>query len=206
MKGKQIILLIVLTLASMSIKSQTKRTAKETKGLAIGTIAPMFKAIDANHNQFSLKKALESGPVVIIFYRGFWCPYCNKHLKTLQDSLQQIEANGKVKVIAISPEKPEYLDKMAHKTGAEFTLLYDEGYHIATAYDVIFSPSKMQLFTYNTFVAAKLKQTHSDNSQQLPIPATYIIGQDGKIKWRQFDPNYKNRSTAKEIIEVLKSL
>ena len=92
---------------------------------------------------------------------------------------------------------------MANKTGAKFTLLYDEEYKIANAYDVTFTPSSKQLFTYNKFLGANLKETHSDDSQRLPIPATYIIEQNGTIVWRQFNPDYKNRSSVKEIINNL---
>jgi len=188
-----------------TLKSQSERSVDEAKGLNVGAVAPMFTALDADSNIFSLEKALKNGPVVLIFYRGFWCPVCNKHLGQIQDSLRLIEEMG-AKVIAVSPEKPEYLGVMEEKTGAQFTLLYDEGYKIADAYDVTFKPSATTLFTYNTFLGAKLKETHSDESQRLPIPATYIIGQDGKIAWRQFDPDYKNRSTVKEILDALTDL
>jgi len=113
-----------------------------------------------------------------------------------------IEQTG-AKVIAISPEKPEYLDKMSEKSGATFTLLYDEGYKIADAYDVTFNPTSMQLFTYNVILGGKLKKTHSDDSQRLPIPATYIINEEGIIIWRQFNPDYKSRASVREILDVL---
>lgn len=193
---------IILIMFITTMKSQTERGAKDAHGIAVGANAPMFKAMDADTNQFSLEDAIKKSPVVIIFYRGFWCPVCNKHLGSIQDSLKMIEEAG-AKVIAISPEKPEYLDKMAEKTGAQFTLLYDEDYKIANAYDVTFKPGAMQLFTYNTLLGGKLKKTHSDDSQRLPIPATYIVNQKGIISWRQFDPDYKNRSSVKEILNAL---
>ena len=184
------------------IYSQTERDVNDAHGLSVGTQAPMFQAIDADSNNFSLIETLNKGPVVIIFYRGFWCPVCNKHLGSLQDSLKLIEDLG-ARVIAISPEKPEYLDKMAEKTNATFTLLYDEGYKIADAYDVTFKPTGMQLFTYNTLLGGNLKKTHSDESQRLPIPATYIVNQEGKIIWKQFDPDYKKRASVSDIIKAL---
>lgn len=184
--------------------AQTEKSVNDIHGLEVGIKAPTFTAIDAEGNDFSLKNALKESPIVIVFYRGFWCPICNKHLSTLQDSLKLIQATG-ARVIAISPEKPEYLNKMADKTGAEFTLLYDEGYKIADAYDVNFKPSAKQLFTYNTILGGKLKESHSDESQRLPIPATYIINQEGIIIWRQFDPNYKFRSTVQDILNALES-
>ena len=185
-----------------TMNSQTDRSVNDAQGLNIGVDAPFFRALDADSNEFSLSETLQEQPVVLIFYRGFWCPVCNKHLGSMQDSLKLIEDMG-AKVIAISPENPEYLDKMAQKTGAEFTLLYDEDYKIADAYDVTFKPTSMQLFTYNTLLGGKLKKTHSDESQKLPIPATFIINQKGIIVWRQFNADYKKRASVDDILKAL---
>ncbi|MBE0663363.1 MAG: AhpC/TSA family protein [Bacteroidales bacterium] len=185
--------------------TQNTRSAKEAKGLEAGVNAPDFIATVINGNNFSLKDALTEGPVVLVFYRGHWCPVCNKHLGVLQDSLQYIQNMG-AKVIAISPEKPELLAKTTEKTGADFTILYDEGYRISDAYDVTFTPGGMDRTMYNTFLGANLKEAHSDDSQRLPIPATFVIGQDGKIAWRHFDPDYKKRSTVSEILDALSKM
>lgn len=182
--------------------SQEDRSAEDASGLETGEQAPLFTALDANNNSFDLKQVLKKGPVVMIFYRGFWCPVCNKHLSMIQDSLSMITDIGAT-VVAISPEKPQYLNKMADKTGAKFSLLYDEEYRISDDYDVTFTPKKTDLIVYNTILGAKLKQTHSDDSQRLPIPATYIIDTNGIIVWRQFDPDYKIRSSVREIIKNL---
>jgi len=199
---KTILFTISILLTMTHLHAQDTRSAKEASGLTVGLEAPDFKAIDAEGNEFHLETALQSGPVVLIFYRGHWCPICNKHLGAIQDSLQLIQDKGAT-VIAVSPQNPEYLNKMADKSGAKFGLLYDEGYHIADAYDVTFAPEKKELVAYNTLLNAQLKKSQSDESQRLPIPATYIIGRDGVIAWRQFDPDYKNRSSVKEIIANL---
>lgn len=199
---RTIFLAALLNIIMMNNSAQETRSAAEANGLPVGVEAPGFRAIDADGEEFQLASALKSGPVVMIFYRGHWCPVCNKHLGAIQDSLQLIMDRGAT-VIAVSPQNPEYLDKMADKTGAKFRLLYDEGYEIADAYDVTFTPEKRELMVYNTALNAKLKKSQSDESQRLPIPATYIIGRDGVIAWRQFDPDYKNRSSVKEIIANL---
>lgn len=199
---KTIIFTISILLSMTHIHAQDTRSAEEASGLTVGAEAPDFKAIDAEGNEFHLANALQNGPVVMIFYRGHWCPLCNKHLGAIQDSLQLIQDKGAT-VIAVSPQNPEYLNKMTDKSGAKFRLLYDEGYHIADAYDVTFTPEKKELVVYNTMLNAQLKKSQSDDSQRLPIPATYIVGEDGVIVWRQFDPNYKNRSSVKEILANL---
>lgn len=180
------------------------KKVKEAKGLKVGSQAPDFSALDLDDNVFSLNSALKKGPVVLIFYRGQWCPYCNKHLKKLEENLGKIYAKN-ASVVAISPEKSEFLKRTAEKTHASFSLLYDEGYKIAEAFDVAFRPTKFERAIYNKILRADLKNVHSDESQQLPIPATFIIGKDGKIIWRHFDPDYKKRSTIEEIINNLPS-
>jgi peroxiredoxin len=187
------------------LKAQTNRSVEDANGLEIGVKAPLFEAIDSDSNTFLLKDALKSGPVVLIFYRGHWCPICSKHLAKVQDSLQYIYNKGAT-VIAVSPQKPEYLNKMADKTGAKFSLLYDEAYHISNAYDVTFLPKSNKLRVYNSMLNAELKQSHSDDSQRLPIPATYIIDKEGIIVWRHFDRNYKARSNVREIVDVLSGM
>ena len=190
---------------STNANAQSEKTVDQANGLNVGQEAPLFEASDAAGNKFKLKNEIKNQPVVVIFYRGYWCPVCNKHLSQIQDSLQLIMEKG-VKVLAISPEKPEYLDKMSEKSGAEFTLLYDENNDIAKAYDVNFKPSSKQLFTYNVILGADMKNTHSDDSQQLPIPATYLINKDGKIVWRQFDRDYHNRASVKDILKAVDNL
>ena len=195
----------ILLMAFALMNAQNFKTVDEAEGLLPGTAAPLFKAVDDVNSEYSLSEALETGPVVIIFYRGQWCPVCNRHLGQVQDSLRLIYDKGAT-VIAISPEKPEYIEMTREKTGTEFTLLYDEGYRIADAYDVTFLPEQKTTMKYNTFKNAKLKEAHSDDSQRLPIPATFIVNKDGIISWKQFDPNYRKRSSVAEIVKALGDL
>ena len=103
-------------------------------------------------------------------------------------------------VMAISPEKPAYLQQMADKTAASFTLLYDKDYLVAKAYGIIFDPGQANKDLYNTRLQANLREAHGNALEWLPVPATYIIRPDRRIAWRQLDPNYRIRSTVKDII------
>jgi len=194
------ILLPIMLIAQVSIGQQNDAEKKEPQGLAIGDTVPSFEAIDADSNLVIFDELIKKKPVVLIFIRGQWCPICNRHMNQLQDSLQAVYKKG-ANVIVISPEKPEYIEKTIEKTGAQFTILYDENQKISDAFDVTFEPSGKDKMVYNTVLGAKLKETHTDDSERLPIPATFIIDINKKIVWRHFDPNYKNRSTIKEIIE-----
>ena len=203
--GSKIMTILLLAFLNSNIMAQTNyKTVKEAKGLQVGETIKDFSAVDLHDSTFTLSEALKKGPVVVIFYRGQWCPVCNKHLSHLQDSLQLIYEKGAT-VIAVSPEQSEFLKRTAEKTHASFSLLYDEGYKISDLFDVTFKPDTMTTIMYNTLLGANLKKANTDDSQRLPIPATFIIGTDGKIVWRHFDPNYKNRSTTKQIIENIPS-
>ena len=193
--------LVILFGMPASVLAQYKK-AEEAKGIPVGTIIKPFVAKTAEGKRFSLKQALEKGPVALVFYRGQWCPVCNKHLRKLQDSLSLITAKG-AQLIAVSPEKPELLAKTREKTGAAFPLLYDEGYAIANLFDVTFLPPKATRLLYNTAINANLKEAHSDDSERLPIPATFGLDQKGKVLWRQVDPDYKVRATVQDILRNL---
>jgi len=199
---KKIILSIIIITAVITANSQEYKTVNEAKGLEVGKTVPNFKALDKDSVSFDLYETLKKGPVVLVFYRGEWCPICNKHLKTLQDSLSLIYEKGAT-VIAISPQQPQYLNEMSEKTESKFNILYDKDYKIANLFDVNYLPKTKETAIYNSMLGAKLKTTQSDDSQQLPIPATYIINKDAKIIWRHFDPNYKKRSTVADILKAL---
>lgn len=186
--------LIFVGLAPLQAQESFK-SKNEANGLSVGDLAEDFTAIDHQGNEFSLYKALEDGPIVLLFYRGNWCPVCNRHLSKLEENLELIYQKG-ARVIAVSPEKPELMVKTIKKTKASFSLLYDEASHISEAFDVAYLPEK--------FVAKKFNPLSGlEESERLPIPATFIIDRSAKIVWRHFDPDYKNRASAKEIAQVL---
>src|SRR5215216_3293823 len=110
---------------------------EKPEGLFINSKAPDFKARDQNDNEISLKELRKKGNVVVVFYRGSWCPYCSKYLKKLQDSLQLI-TDKHAQVIAITAESDEGIDSTIAKTGVTFPVIYDKDMKIANAYKVAF--------------------------------------------------------------------
>lgn len=175
---------------------------KQVKGLNIGASVPDFTAKDIYDQTYTLSDSIQNKNVVLIFIRGQWCPICNQHLRYLQKQFKHIYKKGG-SVVVITPEKSEFIKKTIEKTGAEFTILYDDNYKIAEAFDVLFRPNSMYRFMYNAILGAKLKESHSDDSEQLPIPATFIISQEMKVKWRHFDSDYKKRSKISDILDNL---
>ncbi len=188
-----------------AIAQDTIKKLKEAKGLNIGDKIENFQTTDQHGETFDLYKKLKEGPLVIVFYRGQWCPVCNRHLSILQDSLQFIDSKG-ANLVAVSPEKTEYLEMTAKKTQASYPLLHDDGYKISKAFDVAFAPNKTTTTLYNSALKADLRNAHSDNTQQLPIPATYILAKDGKVVWRHFNPDYKQRAPVSDILTELDKL
>lgn len=194
-----LILLLNLTLFFSQSQAQNAPSIHDVKGLIPGDTVHFFTAKEADGSFFHLEEALEQGPVVVIFYRGQWCPYCNRHLSNLQDSLGMLMSAG-ARLIAISPEQPEYLDKMKQKTGAQFTLLYDSAYRISQQFDVLYAPDKKQVKRFGRVAKEDLEKIHGSEHALLPVPATFIIDKNGIIVWRQFDTNQKKRSDVQSIL------
>lgn len=193
---------IILLLGLMTRTLAWSQDIATVKGLAIGDQAPHFSLLDADSTYFDLTEALQQGPVLVVFYRGQWCPFCNKHLSALNDSLELLQAKG-IQVVAISPENPEYLQKMATKTGGGIRLLYDSAYLTARAFDVLFDPGKATKAMINTAMKANMKAAHGQEAQLLPVPGSFLINTDGQIIWRHFEHNYKTRSTVAAILEAI---
>ncbi len=187
---------------SGSCLAQNEASIKNASGVEMGTEAYLWNATNQDGQDVNLKSELEKGPAVLIFYRGKWCPICTKHLSNLQDSLSYIREKN-AQVFAISPEKQNRASETRKNTGADFDLIFDEGYVISDAYGVTFTPSDEEREMYNTHLDADLENAHSEGRTDLPVPATYIISQDGKIMWRQFDRDYKVRASVRDILEQL---
>ncbi|HMU47307.1 MAG TPA: peroxiredoxin-like family protein [Chitinophagaceae bacterium] len=171
------------------------------EGLFIGSKATDFKGKDQRGNDIRLKDLLKKGKVVLLFYRGYWCPYCNRELSRLQDSIGLILDKGAT-VIAVTPEKPENIDKTIEKTKAEFSILHDEDMKIMKAYDVQFEVPENTVTRYRN-ANIDLAGINGKNGANLPVPAVYIIDEEQTVIYRFFDADYKKRPSVKEIIDNL---
>ncbi len=175
---------------------------EKPEGLFINSKAADFKSKDQNGNDVSMKELRKKGPVVVIFYRGNWCPYCNKELKRFQDSLQFITEKG-ASVVAISPEMEEGLKKTVEKTGASFPLVHDQDMKIAKAYGVLFEVDEKTKARYKSFGNDLLVINGQKDKAYLPVPAVYIVNRDGSVVYRFFDADYRKRVSVQEIVEQL---
>jgi len=187
-------ILFLLLLISFGVSAQNN----ESK-FNVGDLAPEITGVDQYGNSISTKTLKEQGKqVLVIFYRGNWCPYCQKHLKELDDKFQTFEEKG-VSVIVISPEKPEKMEDTAEDFENQIPLIFDQDNTIMQNYGVAFElPNDFSKWTLK-----RVDEYNTYGNRVLPVPATYLIGLDGKIVYVHYDPNYHNRSDLEELLETL---
>jgi peroxiredoxin len=193
---KNLVLVIALAIVTFSFI-----TNDNPKGLMVGDVAPDFTAKNQNGKDVNLKELLKSGSVVLLFYRGEWCPYCNRQLKALEDSLALIKEKG-ANIIAISPEKSENVNKTIEKTKVTYNIVTDENSQIMNAYKVAFELDEKTTEKYKGW-GINLTERNGSSGNNLPVPAVYIINKEGEITYRYFDVNYANRATVQEILKNL---
>jgi len=189
---------VILLLSQQFLSAQEK-----PEGLFINSKAPDFKANDQYGNEIRLKEILKDSLVVLVFYRGQWCPFCNRQLKRLEDSLSFIKSKG-ARLIAVTPEQPEYISKTIEKTKASYPLLYDKDMKIMKAYAVSFEVDERTVSRYKNADIDLATANGQKDKVYLPIPAVYIISKEGSVLYRYFDADYKKRPSVKEIIDYLK--
>ena len=173
----------------------------EPTGLAVGDVAPSFSAVDHQGVRVDLSQTLNNGPVVLMFYRGVWCPYCNRQLKQMQDSISFINQKGGT-VIAVTPESVEQIQKTSKKSKASFHIVHDQDLKIMEDYKVSYELEDATLQRYLRS-GIDLQAYNGENGANLPVPATFVIGQDGKIVFAFFDPDYTKRATIQSILQHL---
>lgn len=171
------------------------------EGLKTGDKAPEFTAKDNQGNDFDMNKQLEKGEVVLIFYRGQWCPYCNKELSEMNDSLSLITATG-ASIIAVTPELMENVAKTVAKTKASFPIISDSALSIMKLYKVNYAVDDTTRAKYKNY-GIDFMLANGSNGANLPVPATYVIDKNGNIKYVFFNPDYRYRSSVKDILDNL---
>ncbi len=191
--GISLITVLLLVLASFAQEAP--------EGLFINSKAPDFKGKDQSNNDIRLKDLLKKGKVVLVFYRGHWCPYCSRYLKQLEDSLQLVKEKGAT-LLAITPEKPESVAKTVEKTSAEYSIIHDEGLKIMKAYKVEYQLSENNTARYKNG-GIDIEDINGKNGRSLPVPAVYIVDKEFNITYRFFNTDYKKRPSVKEILSNL---
>lgn len=171
--------------------------------LKAGDTVPNFTLPDAHGDRVSFVDTLDHGPVVLSFYRGGWCPYCNLELQALQQVLPQIKELG-AQLMAVSPELPDQTLSTAEKHALAFTVLSDQGNRVAKDFGIVFTLPEVLRSIYAKF-GIDLPAWNGDDSFELPMPATYVIGRNGIIMDGFVNTDYMQRMEPERILDILRN-
>jgi len=169
--------------------------------IAVGATAPDFTLPAATGEPVTLYRKLKEGPVVLSFYRGGWCPFCNLELRALQALLPEIRALG-ANLIGISPETPDNSLTTAEKHQLEFEVLSDIGNKTARDYGLIFTVYEEMRPLYLKW-GLDVPASNGDNSWELPVPATYVIDTNRIVRAAHIDKDYTKRMEPEQILATL---
>ena len=164
-----------------------------------GDKAPDFELTDANGNTVALNELLAEGPVVLTFYRGGWCPYCNIQLRAYQQNLEAFQALG-ANLVAVSPEMPDNSLDTTEKNELQFTVLSDTGNTVADKFGLRYEIDPVLVERFGPM----LEGYNGDDTHTLPLTATYVIATDGTIKYSYVTADYKLRAEPSHILAALK--
>jgi len=179
-------------------------TGQAERARKAGEQAPAFKLLDQEGREVSSAELLAKGPLVITFYRGVWCPYCNMELAAMQAALPQIAERGG-SVIGISPQTQANSRKSAQKNELTFPILNDVKGEVAAGFGIRFNLPDYLVDLYKSF-KNDLPAFNGDPSWTLPMPARYVIGSDGVIAYAEVNPDYTKRPDPSELLPVLDCL
>ncbi len=170
--------------------------------LKVGDHAPAIVLENAKGVTVDVGTLLKKGPVIVTFYRGGWCPYCNLELKAYQDLLPQIVAAG-VSLVAISPERPDDTVSTAEKNALTFEVLSDVGQKVGRAFGLVYEFTEELKTAYRGFNLDIPARNGTPGEWALPVSATYIIGRDGSIIYAYTDVDYRDRADPRDVLAVL---
>jgi peroxiredoxin len=169
-----------------------------------GDVSPEFTLSDPDGKPVSSRELLARGPLVISFYRGVWCPYCNMELQALQEASAEIAARG-ASLVAISPQTAPNSRKSQRDNKLAFPILSDVKSEVANAFGIRFALPDYLVALYKEF-KNDLPRFNDDPAWVLPMPAHYVIGADGIIAYAEVNPDYTKRPDPSELLPVLDRL
>ena len=171
--------------------------------LQIGAKVENFSLVNHNGESIELNDLLNKGPVIVSFYRGGWCPYCNLELKALNDYLAQFKTQS-AQLIAISPQLPDETLSTKQKNELDFDVLSDVSNKVAEQFGLLFTLDERIQALYTQF-GIDFEHYYGDKSFKLPLPATYVINQEGVITYAFLNEDYTLRAEPIDIMAALES-
>jgi peroxiredoxin len=180
-----------------------RQVRAQNQALKVGDTMPPFTLPDLAGTPVSAFALLERGPLVISFYRGSWCPYCNIEIQGLQRALPAIEAAG-ASVVAISPELPDQAAARGATKKPGFPILHDEANRVAKLFGIVFALPTELLNVYQTLGHGLADANGPAGATELALPATFVVGSNGAIRFTFVDEDYTRRADIDDIIAALK--
>ncbi len=177
-------------------RAENTPEAAMIRALKAGAMAPDFTLPGADGKPVKLTALLLNGPVILTFYRGAWCPFCNLQLNTYQKALGRFQAKGAT-LVAVSPQLPEKAEVTIQKNQLTFPVLTDLRLTVARSYGLVFKAPANYTF---------LPEFNGDASGELPLAATFVIGRDRQILKAFIDSDYKSRASVEELLAALPDL
>lgn len=201
---KKIFILVIILLPFNSLAS-----TRLEGSLSVGQKAADFSLPNPDGEHISLYEKLLEGPVIVSFYRGGWCPICNRQLQSFQQNISKIEELG-AQLIAISPETPSNSEKTAAKNFLKFDVLSDKGNEVAKKYGIIWIIPESDREGFSKWLedssGQTLSQFNGSQGYELPVPATFVIGSDKIVRYAFKDVDYKKRADMDEVLKTLQNL
>jgi peroxiredoxin len=182
--------------------AQLRSSGIEQAALAVGQRAPQISLPNAKGEQIDLAKLWQQGPLILVFYRGGWCPYCNLELRAWQQLLPEVKAKG-AQLVAISPQTPDNSLSTREKNELAFEVLSDSDLHAANGFGIAFDMPQELIDLYSS-VGHDLPQTNGNGRWALPVPATYVIDREGIIRYANVDADYRNRAEPSDVLSHIK--
>jgi len=170
--------------------------------LKIGDRAPAIVLQNAKGATVDVSTLLKKGPVIVTFYRGGWCPFCNLELKAYQEVLPEIAAAG-ASLVAISPEKPDDTLSTAQKNALTFEVLSDVGQNVGRAFGLVYDFTEELKSVYHGFNLDIPARNGTPGEWALPVSATYVIDRDGTIVYAYTDADYRDRADPRDVLKIV---
>ncbi|OJJ21282.1 hypothetical protein BKI52_12020 [marine bacterium AO1-C] len=180
-------------------------SGKLAKVPQIGELAPSFNLPDETNRLVSSISLLEKGPLIISFFRGDWCAFCNLELRALQRSLAEFQKFG-ASLVGISPQTVSYAHMMGDRRNVEYQVLSDAGNKIADNYGLMFTMPDELRNAYKAFGVDIAQINNNPSSADVPVPATFVVNTDGLVSYRFVDADYTKRAEPSEIIANLMAI
>jgi len=186
---------------SVNIDTLVSAEDAAKNALNVGAKMPAFSLEDANGKIVESRDLLKGGNLVVVFYRGAWCPFCNLYLRNLQKNMPQIKAAGG-NLVAVLVENPDNSLKVSRKNKLDFTVLSDPNLTTARKFGIVYQMPKETDELYKTRGLDVAKHNEMEKAE-LPLSATYVVNRKGEIVYAYLEPDYKKRAEPQTIIETL---